>query len=656
MSATGLATRRCFLGAGAGAGAAWRAIAAEEAPAWLREAARTPAPAGAKAPAIVLFDERRIVVEDDARVTQFRSRAVRVLAGEGRDEARASEVYLQGSGKIKDLKAWLLTPSGETRQYGKESRVDIAVGNGDLYNEIRVAVIAAARDAAPGSVFGFEIAAEDRSVFTQFQWEFQSEIPVVQSRFRITVPEGWRVEGVLLNRAPVTPTAQGRTTTWELRDLAYLEREPACPSAGSLFPRLAVSYFPPEGRATAMRVIRNWQDVSRWITELSDPRAAPDAAIHAKARELAGGAGKPWDTIRAAGRFVQDTKYVSIQTGMGRGGGYQPHPAPTVLAKGYGDCKDKANLLRSLLAAAGIPSYPVCVYAGDRTYVKPAWASPQQFNHAILAVRVDAGVAEPAVLDAGPLGRLLFFDPTDPFTPAGLLPGDEQGSYALVAAGDQGQLVKLPVAAPAVNLLEREIEYSLTGEGDAAGWLEETSRGAHAARARALLARASPAEYRASAERWVTRSAPNAALGKLTTEDEDGVFRLRVEFTAARYAKRMAGRLLVFRPIAILRRSSWSFPAEQRRTPVLLEAERVVERVRVRFPPSFKVDELPSSGQLEAPFARIRARTESGENLISRESILEVDHAVVEPEAYAELRNFFARARGAETAPAVLAS
>jgi hypothetical protein len=46
----------------------------------------------------------------------------------------------------------------------------------------------------------------------------------------------------------------------------------------------------------------------------------------------------------------------------------------------------------------------------------------------------------------------LIFDPTVAETPLGDLPWYEQGSYAFIAAGSKGDLVRMPVPAPDANL------------------------------------------------------------------------------------------------------------------------------------------------------------------------------------------------------------
>src|SRR5213592_1627970 len=99
--------------------------AAEDAPAWVREAAATAMPKyDAKVPAVVLLNEQHLTVDDNGRRTCRTRRAVRVLSRDGREYARAAEIYLTGTGKIRELHGWLVPPSGEVRRYGKDKTAD----------------------------------------------------------------------------------------------------------------------------------------------------------------------------------------------------------------------------------------------------------------------------------------------------------------------------------------------------------------------------------------------------------------------------------------------------------------------------------------------------------------------------------------------------
>jgi transglutaminase-like putative cysteine protease len=93
----------------------------------------------------------------------------------------------------------------------------------------------------------------------------------------------------------------------------------------------------------------SWADVSRFQTEVSEPQQTTTDAISEKTRSLVSNGATELERIAAVGRYVQNIKYIAISTRLGRGGGYRPHPAVDVFTKSYGDCKDKANLMRTML-------------------------------------------------------------------------------------------------------------------------------------------------------------------------------------------------------------------------------------------------------------------------------------------------------------------
>ena len=164
-----------------------------------------------------------------------------------------------------------------------------------------------------------------------------------------------------------------------------------------MVPRLAVDYFPAEGaRLTTSRAFDSWNEVSRWYSGISDSQAQPDARIIAKANELTANTRTELEKIQAIARYVQSIQYISIQIGVGR---WRPHAASEVLAKSYGDCKDKANLMRALLKVVNIEAYPVLIHSGDPTFVQEVWPSPRQFNHCIIAVKVSDATQASTVLD-----------------------------------------------------------------------------------------------------------------------------------------------------------------------------------------------------------------------------------------------------------------
>lgn len=630
---------------------------ADDAPAWLKQAVTTTAPPyDKKVHAVVLHEEVRKTVEEDGRITTVEQYAVRILSREGRGEARARAVYNTDSEKVKEMRAWLIRPTGETVSYGKKEMADLALADNDVYNEARVRAINASDDADAGCVFGYEVITEERSVFTQFVHFFQTDLPVVSSRVSVTMPQGWRAESVTFNHAKVEPAANGTTSTWELRNLAPIEEEPASPELTNLAPRVAISLFPPTGKATSIRTFSSWKDVSKYTCELADPQAAHNDAIAAKAKELTASAKTEFEKIQAIGRYAQAVNYISIQTGLGRGGGYRPHAAADVFTKNYGDCKDKANLMRAMLKTVNIDSYPVSIFSGDPTYVRQEWPSPHQFNHAIIAVKISEETKAPSVINHPAAGRLLIFDPTDEHTPVGDLPDHEQGSFALVAAGENGDLLRMPVTEPEANKLDRQIEAELDADGVLNAKLQERFTGQSAVTARREFKRLAKADYVKMIERWITRTAPAAVLGRVDPADDQtaGKFALDVDFKSA-YAQTMRGKLMVFKPALVSRRASLFLTDTKRVHPVVLESQAYSETVKIKLPAGFEVDEMPDAIEMNQPFGNYAAKIEVKDGALIFKRTLSLKSATIPVEQYAGVRSFFERIRAVEQAPVVLA-
>ncbi|HKP85630.1 MAG TPA: DUF3857 domain-containing protein [Blastocatellia bacterium] len=635
------------------------AVSGEDAPSWLRQAASLSAPGyGKEVPAVVLLNESKVTVEDDGKVTTTNYYAVKVLTREGRDAAVAREVYTTDTGKVREMRAWVIRPSGEVKKYGKDQVIDAALVDNDVYNEVRKKLIVASDDVEPGAVFGYEATSEERSVFTQFEWGFQENLPSLVSRFTLALPKEWRAEGVTINHSKVEPVVNGPTYAWEMRDLPFIHEEPMSPPVTNIAPRLAVSYFPSPGAKNLIgKSFNKWSEVSRWLTDLSEGQAALDDNLAGKAKQLTASAKTEFERIQAIGRYVQSINYVSIQTGIGRGGGYRPHSAIDVFAKSYGDCKDKANLMRAMLKAVGIQSCLVSIFAGDRTFVREEWPSPQQFNHCIIAIKVSGETQAATVVTHPTLGRLMIFDPTDDNTPAGDLPDHEQGSFALIVAGDDGALLKMPTTPPEANRLERQTDVVLAPDGSITASVMENSIGQSAVRERRIFKAQSRPDYATTIERRIARGASGAIISTIEPSDNsaDGKFALKVNFSAPGYGQVMQGRLLVFKPAIVARRESIPLTGTERKHPVVLQSNAYSETVTVKLPAGFDVDELPDPVKMDAPFGNYTTSYVVKDGKLNFTRTLVVRNATIPVADYAQVRGFFEKIRVAESLPVVLA-
>ncbi len=625
-------------------------------PDWLLVAAGDTAVAGAgSAPAAELLREQTLVVSAAGDVRRVERRVLRVRDPDGCALAVDAVSYFDGSSRVADARAWRITPAGRSFEFDRRRVVDQVLDSKHLYDEARLQVLDLSQEAGVGDVIGWEWTIVERGVFSQAFWCAQGPLPARLSRYVLRLPSGWHAEGVVFNEAVAARVEDG-TWIWELRDLPDRRGEDWSPPLASIASCVGVSWYPPEGHAGDHPLFRDWRDVGRWLSDVSGAQAMTDDALRARAATLVHDAGDDLGRLRRIGRFVQDLPYVSIQMGLDRGGGYVPRPATQVLTQGYGDCKDKANLMRTLLHAVGIRSWLVSVYLGDPQRVSDRWASPHVFNHCIVAVRAPWGTGLAAALTDSTLGPLVLFDATDPTTPVGAVPAPLAGGVALVEAGDSSVLVRVPGGGATLNVLRREVRGQIAADGSVRATVAERSVGEDASRERHLYRMSAAAAYLRTLEARVSESVGGAHVTGVRPRDDvdSSEFRLEFDFEAPHFATQVGRGLLTFRPALVARREHVNFGDGPRRLPVRLRPVAREEVTRLRLPEGFAIEECPSSASIEMSFASYRLQCEVNTDTLLLERRLTVHRTDIPPERFADVRDFFLRVRALELAPIVL--
>jgi hypothetical protein len=317
--------------------------------------------------------------------------------------------------------------------------------------------------------------------------------------------------------------------------------------------------------------------------------------IQKKVTELTASSPDLLSKIKALATYSQtQIRYAAIEVGIG---GHQPHAAGDVLAHGYGDCKDKATLLNTMLQVIGVEAYNVMI-SPDRGYVRQDFPTPM-FGHSISAIRVPDGVPTQslyATVDDPKLGKLLFFDPTDPYTALGYLPSSEQDGYALVVSQAGGELVRVPLLPASTNRLLRTGTLTLSEAGSLDGTVQEARWGAPAELRRAQLIGIEPKLRAKVFEEFLgttlnSFTLTHASIGNL--EQYDQTLTLNYSFVSTDYAK-PAGNLLILQP-RVVGTKGWNILAgKPRKYPIeFKEATRQDDVFDITLPKGYVVDELP---------------------------------------------------------------
>jgi tetratricopeptide (TPR) repeat protein len=127
-------------------------------------------------------------------------------------------------------------------------------------------------------------------------------------------------------------------------------------------------------------------------------------------------------------------------------------PAETFKRK-YGDCKDKATFLATLLRSAGIPAYLALLQTGPGQDINQELPGMGMFDHAI--VYVPASASDPD----------LWIDATAEYSQVGILPWMDYGRWALVVSDKTESLKKIPDITAAQNVHTELREFTLVDYG-----------------------------------------------------------------------------------------------------------------------------------------------------------------------------------------------
>src|SRR5438270_5820754 len=454
-----------------------RLAASGDAPSWMHAQVSAPLPAhDEKTDAVLLYSETNVNVISADKIRTTVRRAYKILRPSGREYGTVI-VFPNSNRKITSLHGWCIPAQGKDYEVKDKDGAEVSppkIEGSELIADVKAKVLQIpAPD--PGNIIGYEYEVEEHPLVLQDAWDFQQENPVRENHYSLQLPAGWEFKSSWLNYQEVKPTQSGNQWHWVLSDLKAVRKEDDMPPLAGLLGQMIVSFYPPGG--AGKNGFTNWQQMGSWYWNLTNGRRDASPEIRQQVTSLTAQASAQLDKMKAIAKFVQnDIRYVAIELGIG---GWQPHSAADVFAHRYGDCKDKATLMSSMLSAIGVESYYVVINTerGSITAESPAHNG---FDHAILAIKLPEGVNDSSLLATyqhPKLGKLLFFDPTNELTPFGQIGGYLQANYGLLVAPDGGELVELPKQPSSMNSIQRKAKLTLDPTGKLQGTVEEVRFG-----------------------------------------------------------------------------------------------------------------------------------------------------------------------------------
>ena len=231
--------------------------------------------------------------------------------------------------------------------------------------------------------------------------------------------------------------------SFSMKDVPGIVPEENMPPTAELYPRVIYSSY------------ETWDQPAAFLAGQFFPHVQVDGAVAERAAQVTAGLTSAGDRTRAVFLEVA-TNVRNVQLNLGVGG-YECNDAGVVLTNRYGDTRDKAVLLVSMLRAAGIDAWPAAVtaerVAPDRQALLETVPTLRQFNRLLVAVPEG--------------GSYRFLDPFLDDAAYGYLRWG-RGNTALVVK-DDGSGVQVPVPAFAAdeNLARRSMTVVVQPDGAA---------------------------------------------------------------------------------------------------------------------------------------------------------------------------------------------
>ncbi|MGA7674096.1 MAG: tetratricopeptide repeat protein [Rhizomicrobium sp.] len=203
---------------------------------------------------------------------------------------------------------------------------------------------------------------------------------------------------------------------------------------------------------------KDYAELGRAYAGLAAPKAAVTPKISALADQITNGVSDRREQAKKIYEWVSGhIRYVAIELGKGS---FVPHDVDSIVANGYGDCKDHDVLLQTLLKAKGIDSKSVLIN-GNNAYTLTQVPTFAQLNHVITFV--------PELN--------LYLDSSAFVAPFGVLPINEYGKPIVSASASEAALGIMPVLPPGASSVTTTTVSHLDKDGQLTGTTTTTAVG-----------------------------------------------------------------------------------------------------------------------------------------------------------------------------------
>lgn len=608
-------------------------------PEWLSTAGRVDlAGFGNGSAAVVLGQWTEFTVDASGRFVKTERRALRVL------NRKAAEAYLDVVGeentdqKVTSVQTWAIASSGHVTQSNKK---DIATAGEfssfEGFTDVRVRGIQTP-GAEDGSLVGSEVVTQGRILVNGESFQMEDQLPVREAQLHVSVPSGslrWFVN----HPDRVEVVSQSATdAVFRTKNRPAVSDESDAPPFSSLAAFVFVNYD-----AKGPSALQSWTQAGHDYHVLFDPGEKPETEIKSQVDALSSGQADALSKIDALYNYVsREIRYFAIEIGVG---GYQPHLPADVYKNKYGDCKDKATLLISMLNKIGLRAYPALVGTRGDVEADPTAPTLATFDHMIVAFPVPESLRTvvqkfPAY---DPKNQILWMDPTSEFDPLGQLPEMDHGVFALIAYPDHGDLQRIPEPAPEQSGSEYNVKLHLQSDGTGGAEVEAKYLGVANERRHAFYRGRSQAEILSGFEQRVSRYASETSFRKGSISGtEDNRKQITETFSfSGNFATASAGTSWFFQPLILSGIAVPEVGPRPREVPLDVGSPYHVKiAYQLELPIGMRIERVPDNLSVKSEFGEVNISYSMSGNVLVATQTVSFTESRISPEKYSQFRDF----------------
>jgi hypothetical protein len=591
-----------------------------------------------KVGAVIL--EREVTADDylgrrEHHSTEIFHQVVAILTEAGIDQAATFRIPIGEGEELSAFQARTVTPDGKvhlvdaSQVFSATSRAGADKDAGDV--EHRVFRFP---DARVGSLLEVAFAIESPWPPHFRQRRVDGHLPIERFRARLTYSDRLRASITIYNNDAPVRVEKGfgeNTFSFEMGPLPAVLDEEEAPS----WRETGVWYLARIRGFEADPAYLDWSETwAKAITGFArhadtDHRAADRVVLDPAT--LARCAGDRACVVDAALAATRDrTRFDGFRYA-------RPRKISDVVASGRASNLEKALLLRHLLASAEVEAELALLTLDVAPAVDKATPNPSAFDHAVVHVPAQPGIAAP-----------VWLDPSCEYCAAGEIPSWDVGSEALAFSGVDHPLGDFEVKARFEPIagrprrdssVQQRLTVSLAPSGDAEVEEVEERRNDSAIRFALAGRDRSPREQRDHVERQLSQTLAGARLRDhhLACDRGAGTCTQTESFTAPGYGALDGARLVV--PLTVLPVWGAREPTDERQADVVYRHDHTLEQVvRLRIPPGWTAAELPAAASVKTEAVAARLEVASDGETVTVRRVLEKRAGHYPRASYPEIR------------------